>query len=181
MDPGVSTGVTASSTPDPHRRGASRGCVGMMFRDYDPGRPSRALGGIGESPEGPARAPAALWRLMRRGADSAAVVFFLVGPGLGAARAVEVTNPYSDELLRLPPNARAAALARRLGLWCIGSNPFLMGVTQTGPAKGYAYWSLDCAGSKSYAIQIAPDGAAVVIDCDTLKTHGGGRECFHKF
>jgi hypothetical protein len=118
---------------------------------------------------------------MRLSAVVAAAMFWLIGPSPSAAQVARVTNPYSEGLLRLSPDARASRLAERIGLGCIGSNAFLMGVTQTGPAAGYAYWSIECAGGNSYAIQIAPDGRAVVIDCRTLNAEGGGRECFRKF
>ena len=116
-----------------------------------------------------------------RCAVAAVIVSGLIGPPIAGAQNAEVTNPYNDQLLQLSPEARAARLAERLGTWCVGSKAFPMGVTQTGPAKGYAYWSLECAGNGSYAIQIAPDATAVVIACQTLKENGGGRECFHKF
>ena len=91
------------------------------------------------------------------------------------------SNPYNEELLRMTPEARAAKLAGFLGAACIGTRPFLMGVTKTGRAKGYAYWSLECAGDKSYMIQLSPDGAGAAIDCATLKAAGKGRECFKTF
>lgn len=90
-------------------------------------------------------------------------------------------NPYNEQLVRLPPDQRAARLARFVGATCIGSDPFLMGVTKQGPAKGYAYWSLRCAGDKSYMIQVAPDGSVAAMDCLTLKQNGEGRECYKTF
>jgi hypothetical protein len=56
-----------------------------------------------------------------------------------------------------------------------------MGVTQTGAARGYAYWSIECAGGDSYAIQIDLDGGGAATDCRALKATGSGRECFKKF
>ena len=90
-------------------------------------------------------------------------------------------NRYNDQLLKLLPAQQAAKLAEHLGLWCIGTNPFFMGMTKSGPAKGYAYWSVTCAGSQSYMIQITPAGQGAAIDCRTLKEQGEGRECYKTF
>jgi hypothetical protein len=90
-------------------------------------------------------------------------------------------NVYNEELLHMSPEARAAKLATFLGQTCIGTKPFLMGVTREGPAKGYAYWSVECAGSGSFMIQLAPDGEGAAIDCKTLKENGQGRECYKAF
>ncbi len=56
-----------------------------------------------------------------------------------------------------------------------------MGVTASGRAKGYAYWSVGCQNGQSYVIQIRPDkkGTALVQDCKILR--GTGRECFKQF
>jgi hypothetical protein len=101
--------------------------------------------------------------------------------GLPVAAAQTTDNRYNDELLKLSPQEQAAKLAQHLGLWCIGTRPFLMGVTKEGPAKGYAYWSVECAGGQSYMIQIAPNGRGAAVDCATLKTNGNGRECYKAF
>jgi hypothetical protein len=90
-------------------------------------------------------------------------------------------NPYNDELLRLTPDQRAAKLADHLGLWCVGVNPFYMGMTKQGAAKGYAYWSITCAGTASYMVQITPDGAGAALDCRQLRAQGQGRECYKTF
>jgi hypothetical protein len=103
------------------------------------------------------------------------------GSVAGAASPAPDENRYNDELLRLPEPERAAKLAEHLGMGCIGTKPFFMGMTKTGPAKGYAYWSLTCAGAKSYVIQIAPDGTGAATDCQTLKDGGEGRECYKNF
>ena len=83
--------------------------------------------------------------------------------------------------MKLAPQERAAKLADHLGVWCIGTKPFYMGMTKEGAAKGYAYWSLTCAGADSYVIQISPDGKGAATDCKTLKKGGEGRECYKTF
>jgi hypothetical protein len=105
-------------------------------------------------------------------------------PPLQAAPPVQTApdqNRFSDELQRLPPPERAAKLADHLGVWCIGTKPFFMGETKAGPAKGYAYWSVTCAGGAAYMIQITPNGQGAAIDCRTLKQGGEGRECYKTF
>jgi hypothetical protein len=99
----------------------------------------------------------------------------------GDPKASEGNNPYNEDLLKMTPEERAARLARFIGGSCIGSNPFLMGVTKRGRAKGYAYWSLQCAGDKSYLVQLSPDGEAAAMDCETFKKGGEGRECYKAF
>ena len=81
----------------------------------------------------------------------------------------------------MPPADQAAKLAAHLGLGCIGIKPFFMGVTKTGQAKGYAYWSVTCAGANSYMIQISPNGQGAAVDCRMLKEQGEGRECYKTF
>jgi hypothetical protein len=113
-------------------------------------------------------------------------------PAIGAAQVIPKNatgdqksapsdNPYNDQLVRLKPEQRAAKLAEFVGGSCIGTKPFLMGITKEGKAKGYAYWSLECAGGQSYMIQVAPDGEAAAMDCQTLKANGEGRECYKTF
>jgi len=101
--------------------------------------------------------------------------------GLTMAAAQSADNTYNDEMLKLSPEQQAAKLAVHLGLWCIGTHPFFMGMTKEGPAKGYAYWSVECAGGQSYMVQIAPDGRGAAVDCKTLKANGEGRQCYKAF
>lgn len=110
---------------------------------------------------------------------AAALCYVLAGWPVATAQTA--SNHYNDELLKLSPQEQAAKLAAHLGLWCIGTRPFLMGVTKEGPAKGYAYWSIECAGGQSYMIQIAPNGQGAAVDCKTLKENGEGRECYKAF
>ena len=121
-----------------------------------------------------------LARRARGHALIAAVLCCLAAP-VGAADTRTGLNSYNDELLQMSPEARAAKLASFLGMACIGTKPFLMGVTKEGKAKGYAYWSLECAGGQSYMIQLAPDGLGAAMDCRTLKENGEGRECYKTF
>jgi hypothetical protein len=113
--------------------------------------------------------------------QAAAILHALSGPTAGAAGTASSGNPVTDQLIKLSPADQAARLADFLGDWCIGTKPFLMGVTKEGPSKGYAYWSLECVGNKSYAIQITPIGQKTAIDCDELKESGKGRECYKPF
>jgi hypothetical protein len=90
-------------------------------------------------------------------------------------------NPTNDRLLAMPEPQQAELLAKSFRHGCVGVEAFPMGVTTSGRAKGYAYWSVRCKNGKSYAVQIAPNpkGTAVVVDCKALE--GTGRECFKKF
>ena len=122
------------------------------------------------------------WRSAGGGVVLAVVsLAWLGGATLGAAQTAPAENKFNADLLKLAPDARAAKLAQYLGDFCIGTKPFAMGVTKDGPAKGYAYWSLECAGGKRYAIQIAPDGKGTAIECNELKSQGEGRECYKTF
>lgn len=120
----------------------------------------------------------------RRAAHSAALAAVLIYAFAGATTGAAQTgfeNPYNDELLKMAPADAAAKLAKYMGFFCIGTKPFFMGLTKSGPSRGFAYWSLECAGAKSYAIQIAPGGKAVAIECDVLKKNGEGRDCYKSF
>ena len=128
-------------------------------------------------------------RIMKRRQKSAAralaawLFYGLAGatPGLAQVAPAPSDNPFNDQMLKLSTEQRAAALANHLGMWCIGVKPFYMGMTKGGAAKGYAYWSITCAGAQSYMIQIAPDGKGAAVDCATLKQGGEGRECYKTF
>jgi hypothetical protein len=99
----------------------------------------------------------------------------------GAAMAAGSGNPTTDRLLAEPESRRIEILANLVHHNCIGTKAFLMGVTASGRAKGYAYWSVGCQNGQSYVIQIMPDkrGSALVQDCQILR--GTGRECFKAF
>ena len=95
------------------------------------------------------------------------------------ARAEGSGNPTHDRLLALPRAERVQTLAKSIGQGCVGVSAFPMGVTATGKAKGLAYWSVRCKDGRSFALQIAPDAQAVVVDCRLLQANG--KECFKKF
>ena len=112
---------------------------------------------------------------------AAALVCWVIGATAGLAQSGTVENQYNEQLLHMPPQEQSAKLADHLGVWCIGTRPFYMGSTKQGAAKGYAYWSVTCAGGASYMIQITPDGQGAAVDCQTLKQGGEGRECYKNF
>jgi hypothetical protein len=88
-------------------------------------------------------------------------------------------NPVHDRLLTLPSAEQARVLGHNVGRGCVGVTAFPMGVTESGKAKGLAYWSVRCKDGRSFALQIAPDAKAVVIDCRLLQANG--KDCFKKF
>jgi hypothetical protein len=99
----------------------------------------------------------------------------------GAAAAAQSENSFNDALLNMTPRLRSARLANMVGYWCIGTRTFFMGVAGQGREAGFAYWSLSCLDSGSYAIQIDPSGQWVAIQCEQLAAQGLGRKCFKKF
>jgi hypothetical protein len=115
-----------------------------------------------------------------------AVAAMLVTAGSAAAaqrtaRPARPANPANDKLEKLAPAERAGVLARAAPNWCIGTETFLMGLETAGAARGNAYWSLRCADGSTWALQVDPLAGITVIDCDTFKAAGDGKECFKKF
>jgi hypothetical protein len=99
-------------------------------------------------------------------------------PGLTALAAGGSGNPANDSLLIMSAEQQAQLLTKGIK-GCVGESPFPMGVTTTGKAKGYAYWSVRCKDGRSFAIQITPKSQATAADCKALE--GSGKECFKKF
>jgi hypothetical protein len=114
-------------------------------------------------------------------AVASAIVYALIGTVIGSADAAAPKNTANEYLLRLKPEARAAWFARTVGEWCIATEPFEMGVSETGPSTGNAYWSFRCVNGGSYVVQLDRAGHGVAIDCETFKKDGAGKECFKKF
>jgi hypothetical protein len=102
----------------------------------------------------------------------------VAGSGLTAIAAGGSGNSANDLLLSMSPEEQAKELTKGIK-GCVGESPFPMGVTTTGKAKGYAYWSVRCHDGRSFAIQITPKSQATPADCKALE--GSGKECFKKF
>ena len=100
------------------------------------------------------------------------------GSGLTAWSAGGSGNSANDGLLAMSPEQQAEMLTKGIK-GCVGESPFPMGVTKTGKAKGYAYWSVRCKDGRSFAVQITPKSQATAADCKQLE--GSGKECFKKF
>jgi hypothetical protein len=103
----------------------------------------------------------------------------LIAAGSGPAQAAGSGNPTHDRLLALPAAEQANTLAKNVGRGCIGTSAFMMGLVSTDKWKSIAYWSVKCKDGRSYAVQIAPNAEAFVIDCRLLQANG--KECFKKF
>jgi hypothetical protein len=106
------------------------------------------------------------------------LALMLAGSGLPASAAGGSGNSANDSLLAMSPEQQAQMLTKGIK-GCVGVSPFPMGVTTTGKAKGYAYWSVRCKDGRSFAIQITPKSQATAADCKELE--GSGKECFKKF
>ena len=100
------------------------------------------------------------------------------GSGLTALAAGGSGNSANDSLLAMSPEQQAEMLTKGIKD-CVGESPFPMGVTKSGKAKGYAYWSVRCKDGRSFAVQITPKSLATPADCKALE--GSGKECFKKF
>lgn len=103
----------------------------------------------------------------------------LIAAGPAAAQKAVSGNPVNDRLLVMPPAQQAKTLAKNVGRGCVGTSAFPMGVVTTDKWKSLAYWSLQCKDGRSFALQIAPNAEAFVIDCRVLQANG--KDCFKKF
>jgi hypothetical protein len=105
----------------------------------------------------------------------------VAGGARWAAIAAGSGNAITDRLLAEPESRRIEILASSVRHGCVGTQVFLMGVTASGRARGYAYWSVGCRNGRSFVVQILPDkkGTMLVEDCRILR--GTGRECFKHF
>jgi hypothetical protein len=103
----------------------------------------------------------------------------LIAAPSGVAGAASSGNPAHDRLLALPAAEQARTLGKNIGQGCVGTSAFPMGVASAGKWKNLAYWSVRCKDGRSFAIQIAPNSEAFVIDCQLLQANG--KECFKKF
>jgi hypothetical protein len=103
----------------------------------------------------------------------------LMAAGPAAAQKAVSGNPVNDRLLAMPPAQQAKTLAKNVGHGCVGTSAFPMGVVSTDKWKALAYWSVHCKDGRSFALQIAPNAEAFVIDCRVLQANG--KDCFKKF
>jgi hypothetical protein len=111
-----------------------------------------------------------------------AAILVAASAGATPAGAAGPGNPRNERLLAMTEAQQARALGGGLhGQGCIGDAAFPMGVTASGRAKGYAYWSVHCKNGKSYVVQIPPNSKAPIIAEDCKVLEGTGRECFKKF
>ena len=110
-----------------------------------------------------------------------AAALLIVGAGWSGLQAAGSGNLRNDRLLAAPEARRAQALGNSFHRGCVGVEAFPMGVTASGRAKGYAYWSVRCKNGKSYVVQIPPNvkSPMIVAECSVL--NGTGKECFKKF
>jgi hypothetical protein len=110
-----------------------------------------------------------------------AAIALAAGLASVAAGAAPPRNDFNTAIEKMAPADRAAHLADIVGIQCVGTQAFLMGVAASGAEEGNAYWSVACLDGSSYAIQLDPLGRAVTVPCSVLADSGKGRECFKKF
>jgi hypothetical protein len=89
-------------------------------------------------------------------------------------------NDARDRIAALPTPEQALVLGKLVGPNCVGVRAFAMGFGKRDGDSGDAYWSVQCADGKSYAVAIRPDkvGSAEVLSCDAMQT--AGMECFKR-
>jgi hypothetical protein len=114
---------------------------------------------------------------MSRGLLVLAAVMALSADPAAAAGSGNVVN---DNLLAMSPDQQAITLTQGIK-GCVGESPFQMGVTASGKAQGYAYWSVRCKDGRSYFVEITPAAKARVTARDCRLLEGTGTECFKKF
>lgn len=91
-----------------------------------------------------------------------------------------VHNGVNDRLLALSARDQAAMLGKAIGERCVGKAAFYMGIGKEGFAKDKAFWSLRCADRRAFSVEVDPDGATSVLECDVLEALNAG-QCFRKF
>jgi hypothetical protein len=94
--------------------------------------------------------------------------------------AADAYNGADAYLSSLAPKARARKLGRVVGGGCIGRRTFYMGAGTKGFAKDKAFWSIQCADGRMFAVQVNPDGTSGVLECSVLESLHAGK-CFRKF
>lgn len=110
-----------------------------------------------------------------------AATLFAAGAGWAGLQAAGSGNSRNDRLLAAPEAQRAQALGNSFHRGCVGVEAFQMGVTASGRAKGYAYWSVRCKNGKTYVVQIPPNVKSPMIVAECTVLNGTGKECFKKF
>lgn len=110
-----------------------------------------------------------------------ALLLALAATATAAEPPAAAENAFNAKLLKEPPTDQAADLAKAVGHWCIGTQPFAMGETRTGRAAGYAYWSLRCADGSAWVVQIAPTGESTAMDCAHFNAAAAPKACFKRF
>jgi len=83
-------------------------------------------------------------------------------------------------LMAAPPAQRIMKLGRVVGDGCVGKRAFYMGLGTTDISRNRAFWSIQCADRRSYAVQVNPDGTSKVLECWALRALHAG-ECFRSF
>jgi len=100
-----------------------------------------------------------------------------LGP-VGAANAA-VVNGANDYLQKQPPAGQAALLGKAVRLNCTGKTAFFMGMGTRPSDQATAYWSVKCSNGNSYAVEVAPNGASMAMQCSAFAANNAG-QCFKK-
>jgi hypothetical protein len=113
-------------------------------------------------------------RRMRKTSIGAATVFSLLIATFAAS--AETGNYGHDRLNALPPSEQAVALGRLdPDDHCVGVSALFKGMDK----YNSAYWSVRCEDSKSYLIELKPNGKTTGLDCSVAKILG--IDCFKTF
>ena len=104
------------------------------------------------------------------------VLSYLVPVASANAAAVNRANEY---LQKQSPAGQASLLGKAVRLNCTGKTAFFMGMGTKAGDEALAFWSVKCANGNTYAVEVAPNGTSMSMQCSAFAANNVG-QCFKK-
>ena len=90
---------------------------------------------------------------------------YLVPVASANAAAVNRANEY---LQKQSPAGQASLLGKAVRLNCTGKTAFFMGMGTKAGDEALAFWSVKCANGNTYAVEVAPNGTSMSMQCSAF-------------
>jgi hypothetical protein len=116
-------------------------------------------------------------KVMIRAAAVALLALSYLAPMATANAAV--VNGAQEYLAKQTPAMQASLLGKAVRLNCTGKTAFFMGMGTRPSDQALAFWSVKCSNGNSYAVEVAPNGAAMAMQCSAFAANNAG-QCFKK-